>query len=333
MENDKQKQRMDAKTNAISMSAPATKSYHLSYAFKQQLLQAWRPKPTLKCAITVYAIIGLLFFALGISILVMNDRIFEAYHRYDDQCPAINATCEITVQIDQDLVAQPVFFFYQIKGFYQNHRRYIQSISLDQLRDGVVKNASDVSDCSPVTYNKENYYRTSVTGAPLDPDQPAFPCGIVARSYFNDTFQMFNVSDNSVVPISAAGIAWPDDKKYKFKNADLSQQWIDVEDERFITWVKISPFTDFRKSWGVIRTDLQKGSYKIVIDNFWNAAAFGGEKWIVLSQTNAFGGKNEFLAYTYLAVGALSIVLAIIFIFRKIRRPKGVLDEKIKEFS
>ena len=324
---------MDAKTNAISMNEPGTKTYHLSYAFKQQLLQAWRPKPTLKCAITVYAIIGLLFFALGISILVLNDRIFEVYHRYDDQCPNFNTTCEITVQIDNDVVAEPIYVYYQIKGFYQNHRRYIQSLSLSQLRDGTIKNSTELSDCSPVLYNKDNYYRTSVTGEPLDPEQPAFPCGLVPRSYFNDTYQMVNLADNVNINITDTGIAWPDDIKYKFKNADLSKQWINVESERFITWVKISPFTDFRKTWGIINTNLTKGTYKVLIQNNWNSTIFGGEKWIILSQTNAFGGKNEFLAYSYLAVGALSIVLAIVFIFRKIRRPKGVLDERIKEFS
>lgn len=57
----------------IKMGGSASKTYELSYAFKQQLMQAWRPKPTLKCAITVYAIIGLIFFALGIAILILNN--------------------------------------------------------------------------------------------------------------------------------------------------------------------------------------------------------------------------------------------------------------------
>jgi hypothetical protein len=326
---------MDKKEDnqTISMVGPANKTYQLSYAFKQQLMQAWRPKPTLKCAITVYAIIGLIFFAMGISILVMNDKIFENFHRYDDKCPQIGANCEFTFQIEADIIDKPIYFYYQVKGFYQNHRRYMQSVSYEQLRDGVLKNSTEISACQPVVYNRENFYSKSVTNKTLDPDQPAFPCGLIARSYFNDTFKLFRLVDNSEININSTGIAWPDDKTYKFKNADLDAQWIDVTNERFITWMKISPFTDFRKSWGIINDDLLKGTYKIVVNNNWNSSIFGGEKWIILSQANSFGGKNEFLAYCYLAVGALSIILAIIFIFRKIRRPKGMLDERIKAFS
>jgi hypothetical protein len=326
---------MDSKTNseAITMLGSATKTYQLSYAFKQQLMQAWRPKPTLKCAITVYTIIGLIFFAIGISILVLNDKATEQFYRYDDKCQQIGKTCEFTFEVEQDVIAAPIYFYYQIRGFYQNHRRHIQSISYEQLRDGVMKNATEVSSCEPVVYNRDNFYNMSATNKPLDPDQPAFPCGLVARSYFNDTFQLIRVANNTEVVINGTGIAWPDDINYKFKNANLDFQWIDVLNERFITWIKISPFPDFRKSWGVIREDLPKGTYKIVVKNNWNANIFQGQKWVILSQTNSFGGKNEFLAYSYLVVGAISIILAIAFVLRKIRRPKGVLDERIREFA
>jgi hypothetical protein len=312
---------------------PANKPYQLSYAFKQQLMQAWRPKPTMKCAISVYAIIGLVFFALGISILVFNDRIFENFHRYDDKCSTIGQTCEFLFHIDQDIVAKPVYFYYQVRGFYQNHRRYIQSISYAQLREGVIKNATELDICAPIIRNKDNYFNSSVTGKTLDPEKAAHPCGLIARTFFNDTFQIFNLATNREINISESGIAWPDDKNFKFKNANLDMQWIDIESERFIAWVKISPFTDFRKSWGIINEDLPKGTYKVVIKNNWNSKAFNGEKWIILSQANVFGGKNEFLAYCYLAVGALSIIMAIIFIFRKVRRPKGMLDERIKQLA
>lgn len=91
------------------------------------------------------------------------------------------------------------------------------------------------------------------------------------------------MADNSVIAIQGKGIAWPDDINYKFKNADLTKQWIDVTDERFITWMKISPFSDFRKSWGIITKDLSKGSYQINIKNNWNSSLFLGQKWIILS--------------------------------------------------
>ena len=317
----------------MSMTDSTAKSDQLSYAFKQQLMQAWRPKPTIKCAITIYAIIGLIFFSLGISILVLNDKLFEIYHRYDDRCVQLSPECNITIHVDQSIVAKPIYFYYQVKGFYQNHRKYIQSISYAQLREGVFKEAKDLATCAPIITNKDIYKNTSVTEKPLDPNKPAYPCGLIARSYFNDTFRMYNVETNNEILISDSGISWDDDKNFKFKNYDLDQQWVDVESERFINWVKISPFTDFRKSWGIINQDLPKGTYRVHIKNNWNSNAFAGQRWIILSQASTFGGKNEFLAYAYLAVGALSIILAIIFMFRKIRRPKGMLDERIKNFA
>ena len=33
-------------------------------------------------------------------------------------------------------------------------------------------------------------WTTSVTGAPLNPNDVAFPCGFIAYSFFNDTFSI-----------------------------------------------------------------------------------------------------------------------------------------------
>ena len=147
------------------------------------------------------------------------------------------------------------------------------------------------------------------------------------------------VQTNSVstpIEISSNGIAWPDDINYRYFNlpaALLKNQWTNITDERFMTWMKLSPFSDFRKTWGVIKTNLAAGNYKLDITNNWNAGIFGGNKYIVLSTTNLFGGANYFLAYSYLSIGGISILFAIVFIIRKISRPKGVLDKKIKEIA
>lgn len=38
-----------------------------------------------------------------------------------------------------------------------------------------------------------------------------------------------------------------------------------MESERFMNWMKISPFSNVRKTWGKIDVDLNKGSYRIEI--------------------------------------------------------------------
>lgn len=92
-----------------------------------------------------------------------------------------------------------------------------------------------------------------------------------------------------------------------------------------------SPFHDFRKIWGRIDTKLTKGTYKVKVKALWNTKSFEGEKYIVLSQANLLGGQNYFLGYSYLIVGGISLICAIAFIIRKIKRPKGVLDDVVNQ--
>jgi len=319
------------------------RTYQLSYAFKQQLMKSWRPKPTLKCAITIYLIIGLIFLALGIALLVKSDEIFEASYRYDNLCPVTktNSTgstlCPISINIPNKVIG-PVYFSYRVTNFYQNHRRYVQSISFNQLSAGVYVATNTFSDCDPVTKNKDLFTKTALDGTPLDPEAQAFPCGLVARSLFNDSFTLNYTQNGSAQSFQLVekGIAWPDDVNYRYKNSNgtyRSKQWADVESERFMTWMKMSPFMDFRKTWGIIQQDMPAGNYTLYVQSNWDASIFKGEKWVVFSQTNAFGGTNYFLAYSYLAIGGLAILLSILFIIRKVMRPKGMLDKKLKEFA
>lgn len=55
--------------------------------------------------------------------------------------------------------------------------------------------------------------------------------------------------------------------KSKFKNYDLTKQWLDVTDERFINWMKSSSQPSFKKLWGIVNQDLEAGDYTISITN------------------------------------------------------------------
>ena len=100
----------------------------------------------------------------------------------------------------------------------------------------------ELDDCDPIKTNKDTGFNKSIVkGAPdLLDDDPAYPCGLVAKSLFNDTFSLTPIDDggntNSVpIEINDDNIAWESDREYKFKNleGDLKQkQWTDVEDRK-----------------------------------------------------------------------------------------------------
>ena len=47
-------------------------------------------------------------------------------------------------------------------------------------------------------------------------DDVAFPCGLIAKYFFNDTYQLINNTGN-IIPIDETNIAHAVDKNYKFK--------------------------------------------------------------------------------------------------------------------
>lgn len=86
-------------------------------------------------------------------------------------------------------------------------------------------------------------------------DEPAYPCGLVAKSYFNDTFELY---DNSLtnITIDDSNIAWKSDVDYKFENLAQANwediQWMDVTNQHFIVWMRTAGLPNFRKLYGVI---------------------------------------------------------------------------------
>jgi len=81
--------------------------------------------------------------------------------------------------------------------------------------------ASEVSsDCDPIVKNSDvkeglKAYKSQTI---LNPDDVAIPCGLVAKSFFDDSYVLTNNTGNTKVAIDENGIAWDSDRTYKFKN-------------------------------------------------------------------------------------------------------------------
>ena len=154
------------------------------YAFKQQIMKAWQPVPTIYSTVVLFCLLGLFFLGFGIALIILTQQIVEVTQYYDDKCSTINAQCTINITISSKMEA-PVFFYYELENFYQNHRRYVKSRDVDQLM-GTARSVSDISTtCSPVTTMQELGRNTSIGGQFIEPDKPANPCGLIAKSLFN----------------------------------------------------------------------------------------------------------------------------------------------------
>jgi hypothetical protein len=284
--------------------------------FKQQKLPAWRPVPTITSTTITFISFGIIFIIIGIIILIYSNKIHEVSVRYDIEC--LNKDeCIKEIKIDKK-IEKKVMVYYQLNNFYQNHRRYVKSKSDDQLKGkGVsLRSIKDSGDCDPVITNKEMGVGGTISAkgnSTLKDDDLAIPCGLIAKSFFKDTFELYDDKDRRI-EIDESNIAWKADKELKYNNYDLDKQWIDMTDEHFIVWMRPSGLPNFRKLWGRINRDLEPGTYKVRIINIFDVASFGGEKHFVLSNVNAFGGKNTFLAVSYIVVGVICIILAIVFL-------------------
>lgn len=84
----------------------------------------------------------------------------------------------------------------------------------------------------------------SINGTPLVPTNVAHPCGLIAKSFFTDSYSLYptNVLNGKVTPtalplkIDDSNIAWNSDVTYKFKNLASpyyqSIMWTDVTNRK-----------------------------------------------------------------------------------------------------
>jgi hypothetical protein len=85
--------------------------------------------------------------------------------------------------------------------------------------------------------------------------------------------------------------------------------------------MRTSGLPNFRKLWGKVeQKSLQPGKYYFLVANTYDVSAFSGEKSFVISTSNSLGGKNYFMAYSYLAVGGCCILFAIVFLIAYIKK-------------
>ncbi len=122
---------------------------------------------------------GVFFFAIGglfLSTSVMSAfeiwDVVELRARYDATCAPMETNCTVTITAPQYMKA-PIYIYYALEPFYQNHRHYVGSVSQRQLSGQKLSVDALEGVCEPAHTN---------LGKAL------YPCGLKANSVFNDTF-------------------------------------------------------------------------------------------------------------------------------------------------
>jgi hypothetical protein len=299
----------------------------------------WRPVPSILSTTLCFLISAIVFIVIGAILLYLSTQIKEYVIRYDSLCDTSNQpqtttsnliaptssqsqsllpeivseNCTFEIPLE-DTFSPPVMVYYQLENFYQDHRKYIKSKSINQLK-GKVLNFTDIEeDCTPITKVKDLGINTTLGGIVLNPESVANPCGLMPKSLFNDRYWLFNKNGESIF-INETDIAWESDKNGRYKRAPNYKdiQWTDVEDEHFMVWMRPAGIPDFRKLWGRINTQLTPGKYNLTVSNKFQVASFSGKKSFVLSTVSVLGGKNNFLGVAYLVVGCICLLMALLF--------------------
>lgn len=296
----------------VAMSAPMVdvkKNRPKSDGFRQQKLPAFQPIMTPLKVVVIFIVIGIIFIPTGVSLLSSSSQIYEKSIKYDGDS-GLDVDCSIDVQnegkqcqlqftFDKD-VSGPIYVYYELENFYQNHRLYVSSLTYAQLAGQQLSGAA-LDTCGTTTTNKTENAEYTLN-----------PCGLIANSFFTDYLSC------SAHTLDDSDIAWSTDKeKYKnvqgFEvkfydslydasnpitdtcaaaglNADCEAYYADsgnclyyypdndkyqylyetypgyispcygVQDQHFMVWMRTAALPTFRKLWGVIDHDFKSGN-------------------------------------------------------------------------
>lgn len=340
--------------------------------FKQQRMAAWQPILTPLKVVAIFGVIGIIFVPVGVSLLSTSNSIYERTITYDGSGKDVDCTisrqneglpCLINFELVED-VTGPLYVYYELQNFYQNHRRYVKSRSAYQLQGQDLTKKNVETDCDPLVTNGSMLLN---------------PCGLIANSLFNDVITYTPLVGG--VAMDETGISWASDRDVKFKqvdgfaskvqvgaetcgdaypgkscgtyvdadgvthlysypNDDTTQYLYEsypmvvnplegVENEHFIVWMRTAGLPTFRKLYGKIDQDFKKGEVlHFEISANFEVDSFNGAKSLVISTIGQFGGKNSFLGVAYIVVGSVSLLLALLFGLKQLISPRQLGDTR-----
>lgn len=340
-------------------------------AFRQQRLKSWQPIITPRTVLPLFFTVGAIFALFGGLLIWASEEIQEVmldyttcgldapvntfadiptkgveYHFKHKAEPSFlpqwsrnqnGSQCTLRFDVPTEMNG-PIFIFYRLTNFYQNHRRYVLSYNEQQI-EGEAQTKEDLQqkgDCKPLIYDEET-------------NKPYYPCGLIANSLFNDTFtkELTGVNNTPSIPFTNQGIAWPSDRdrfqKTKYNYTDVvpppnwkesfpdgytEENFPDVHEwEEFQNWMRTAGLPTFSKL--VLRNDttsITPGSYEISVNLNFNTTIYGGKKYFLVSTRSVIGGRNDFLGIGYCVIAGIALLMGVAFLTQQIIRPRRLGD-------
>jgi hypothetical protein len=213
--------------------------------FLQQTVPMVQLVFTTSCVLITLIIAGIVCTVIGSVALAYADRVVQFQFTYAgsdtcvEPCPAkvqlldqvvssgrcpdaptdgsLSQPCTVKFKLEKDIPG-PVYFYYTLDNFHQNHRRYVASIDLDQIKGQF---GTEMPNKEPAGHSSCSFADGyTVNGKKIW----YYPCGLIARTFFNDTF-MLRGPDGKTVNWESNSITWNSsgaDNKFISKN----EEWL-----------------------------------------------------------------------------------------------------------
>ena len=300
----------------------------------RQELKSYTPEWNFKCSIFTDLILMSCSLAIGVILIYYSKMNIEIEIDYTNCIPNQenshnnNKTCRIQFKIAKKL-KHPIFVYYRLKNFYLNHRKIIESKNWKELRGEEVdtkdscKNAYLMGQMFP----SNSPYFINEWGQNFSENDIASPCGLLARNYFNDTYNL-TFNNGTYIKINETGISnkYLKNKFFKRRKNYKQLQWIDVENEHFINWMNVETFSNFRKLWGKINIDLEEGNYYLLVHDNYDVSKYDSKKYFVIGNANVFG-INNVVGYFFIGVSIyLFIIILILWVKYLLNKEKNEVN-------
>ena len=260
----------------------------------------------------LFAGLFVVFLAIGVALAATQGEYQEYRVRYDDKCETGDS---ITVKINiEKEMKQPVFFYYELHNFYQNHFRFRGSQDRDQFHG---RYTYQPSECAPLVLASDNQSTLA-------------PCGLMPVYFFNDYYVLpseYNFVDN--------GISWKGEIGKLFNpindNYTGASRWMlqgiqgeffpgELENEHFINWMRTANNPTFKKLYAKTSTTIPQGELTVGVTCNYDKNIFQHERYLAIVHPAKFGGRNFVLFISCFVMDAFLLIGIIIFTVKKSKR-------------